>query len=516
MPQAHNTVLSQTETETLMDSVEERRVVGSAGLDANLRSELGQFMTPASTARLMADMFSGFDGDIRLLDAGAGVGSLTAAVAERMVKEAKPPRSVALTCYEIESALSQLLEDTLGDCVSLFASAGIKATSLVRTDNFIEASTRMLSETLLESRHGWNRIIINPPYAKINSDSQERMMLRRVGVEVSNLYAAFVALSIMMLDEGGEIVAITPRSFCNGPYFRQFRQHLLAQVAIKRIHVFHSRNKAFRSDNVLQENVIIHAVKGASLDKVLITSSTCADSGDIEEHRVASQDVSAPSDPQAFIHIPASVEEGKLAHHARSLPCSLDALNLSVSTGRVVDFRAQEHLRMEPNEGCVPLLYPKHFDEGGLRWPIPNGKKPNAIVLCDATLDLMVPNGNYVLVKRFTAKEERKRVVATVCGDTSLDAEYFGFENHLNYFHRGGQGLEADLARGLALFLNSSLVDRYFRQFNGHTQVNATDLRSLMYPRHEQLIVLGRKWQKRMPKQAIIDGIVDEMLCVRI
>ncbi len=62
-----------------------------------------------------------------------------------------------------------------------------------------------------------------------------------------------------------------------------------------------------------------------------------------------------------------------------------------------------------------------------------------------------------------------------------------GFENHLNYYHREGGGLPISLARGLVAYLNSSFADTYFRQFNGHTQVNATDLRSLRYPRIEQL-----------------------------
>jgi adenine-specific DNA-methyltransferase len=39
----------------------------------------------------------------------------------------------------------------------------------------------------------------------------------------------------------------------------------------------------------------------------------------------------------------------------------------------------------------------------------------------------------------------------------------------------------------LAAFLNSTVLDVYFRQFNGHTQVNATDLRNLRYPSRSQL-----------------------------
>ena len=51
--------------------------------------------------------------------------------------------------------------------------------------------------------------------------------------------------------------------------------------------------------------------------------------------------------------------------------------------------------------------------------------------------------------------------------------------------------MPARVARGLAAFLNSSVVDLFFRQFSGHTQVNATDLRSLTYPTTGQLESLG-------------------------
>jgi adenine-specific DNA-methyltransferase len=68
------------------------------------------------------------------------------------------------------------------------------------------------------------------------------------------------------------------------------------------------------------------------------------------------------------------------------------------------------------------------------------------------------------------------------------------------------------LAKGLALFLNSTLVDLYFRQFNGHTQVNATDLRSLSYPDEEQLLRLGAGMKDELPSQDRIDDLVEEEL----
>ena len=46
------------------------------------------------------------------------------------------------------------------------------------------------------------------------------------------------------------------------------------------------------------------------------------------------------------------------------LPASLDDLDITVSTGRVVDLRTKEHLRKEAAEGTGPLIYPAHFENG--------------------------------------------------------------------------------------------------------------------------------------------------------
>src|SRR5262249_51636294 len=153
-------------------------------------------------------------------------------------------------------------------------------------------------------------------------------------------------------------------------------------------------------------------------------------------------------------------------------------LGLKVSTGRVVDFRAREYLRDEPGKGTAPLIWPTHFDAGYIAWPKDGCRKPQAIMIDERIADQLIPNEHYVLVRRFSAKEERRRVVAAVYDGERVKAKVVGFENHLNYFHRAGRGVEIELARGLAAFLNSTLVDLYFRRFNGHTQVNATDLRS--------------------------------------
>jgi adenine-specific DNA-methyltransferase len=83
-------------------------------------------------------------------------------------------------------------------------------------------------------------------------------------------------------------------------------------------------------------------------------------------------------------------------------------------------------------------------------------------------------------------------VVASVFNpELCPENELIGFENHLNVFHCNKKGLPAELAYGLAFFLNSTLVDQNFRLFSGHTQVNAADLKTMKYPSRQILMELG-------------------------
>jgi adenine-specific DNA-methyltransferase len=137
-------------------------------------------------------------------------------------------------------------------------------------------------------------------------------------------------------------------------------------------------------------------------------------------------------------------------------------------------------------------------------------RKPNALARNPETESSLVPTGIYVLVKRFSSKEERRRVVACVLDPRGLPAGPVGIENHLNYYHLDGRGMSPDLARGLCAFLNSSLVDVYFRQFSGHTQVNATDLRSLRYPDRKALERLGKRVKGPSMNQEQLDEALME------
>jgi len=503
------------QSSSLLAQADATRERTNSALDESTRAALGQFMTPGVIAEFMAAMFGELGPEIRLLDAGAGVGSLTAAAVREVLDRKRRPTSIEATVYEVDPVMLAGLREVLDSCEEFARRARTRFTARVVERDFIEEGSALLATTLFTdgSAPRFNAAILNPPYRKIGSASRERLQLRSAGIETSNLYTAFVALAIRLLEPGGELVAITPRSFCNGPYFRPFRRLLLDEMALKRVHVFESRNRAFQGDAVLQENIIFHAKKGARPGSVVLSTSAAPGSA-VSERTVPHHVVVDPQDPDAFIHLATSPEEGELAERMAALPCRLADLGIAVSTGRVVDFRAREFIRDEPSASSVPLIHPTHFNGGYVAWPKLGGRKPNALVDAEATQALMVPNATYVLTKRFTSKEERRRVVAVVCDPTCFPAGVvqLGIENHVNYFHADGRGLSQQVARGLAVFLNSSLVDRYFRQFNGHTQVNATDLRSLRYPSIDTLEALGRRVGATFPDQAAVDALLEDVL----
>jgi adenine-specific DNA-methyltransferase len=446
------------------------------------KAQLGQFMTPSSVAEFMASLFEiPNQGAIRLLDAGAGQGALTTAFIER----AKGTSRIAATAFEFDD---EILPNLRASLATFRWNANVEC-ELIEGDFIEEAANRIC----LGKGARYTHAILNPPYKKIGNESRHRALLRAAGLETVNLYTGFVGLALELLEPGGELVAIIPRSFCNGPYYQPFRRFVMRRAAIKHIHLFDARNKAFKDDGVLQENIVIKLLRGAEQGAVTVSTSTDDSFANYAEKQHVFARIVFPDDSDAFIRIPTGDDEQLLER--ASFGHNLSDLGLTVSTGPVVDFRLKDDLRANSERDTVPLLYPGHFGASGLQWPKPGFKKPNAIRDTLATRKWLYPNGFYAVVRRFSAKEERRRIVANVIDPARLPAAMIGIENHLNVFHSKRQPISENLAHGLAAYLNATAVDTYFRRFNGHTQVNATDLRAMRYPNRDALIALGQ-WAK--------------------
>jgi adenine-specific DNA-methyltransferase len=462
---------------------------------------VGQVLTPAFVANLMACLFDSYKAEERILDPGIGTASLSSAICRSLIRN-KVDTSITLDGFDIDAKMAAAANGVLSSYGPILSESGVHLDHNICNQDFIKYTCTELATAFdSNSPKKYDKIIMNPPYGKIKSTSKERKRLREVGIESVNYYAAFLALGFRLLKDGGELVSITPRSFCNGPYYQPLREDIVQMLSIESICLFESRKSAFKEQNVLQETVIFHFKKKPQSERVQIITIDGANHDKLKEHIVSAEKVIGPG-PNRFIHLTTSKEEERLAALMNRLPCTLEALGIQVSTGRVVDFRTKENLRHEMDDESIPLIYARHLGLGTFSWPSPK-VKANAIQVNAETLKMMDPAGTYVGVKRFSSKEEKKRIVAAALNLADLNDRFVAFDNKTNYFHCDRTPIPQDLANGLAAYLNSSVVDRYFRIFNGHTQVNATDLRALRYPDKEALESLGRQIGNPMDQDEI-------------
>lgn len=482
-------------------------------LDQEKKEKLEQFFTSKDIAIYMAKLLRpSKKRKIRILDPGAGIGMLSAALLNIILKNWKyKPIYIELICYEIDYTLNKYLLENYNFCKNKMIGLGIHLDFKIINENFMVTGY---------NNKKFDYVILNPPYKKIDGSSELKKHLLGKKIIVPNEYAAFVLISKDLLVEGGGLVAITPRSFCNGQYYGKFREDLLSDSTFKDIHLYELRNSLFKEDSVLQENIVYHILKKRFnyRDKIAINYSSNEKLDDLITYEIDYAELVHPYDEANIIRVLKSERDKEIVKQMEKFTMTIDDLNMSVSTGPFVDFREGKELKSVDSElETFPYIFPEHFDTKNKRiqWPKKPVKKFNYIKIESTNIPKFRPFGSYVLVKRITAKEEQKRIVASVIQEdysSNLGGyNFLAFDNKVNYFHMNRNGLDKNVALGLCLFLNSTIVDLYFRLFSGHTQVNVSDLRKLKYPSIKQLQFLGGEFQNISTSQEKIDYWVSKL-----
>jgi adenine-specific DNA-methyltransferase len=479
------------------------------------RRDLGQFFTPREVARFMAELARIPSVPyLRILEPGPGTAVLTASICERL-----PGRvgSVHIDTHEIHPRLADLTERTLSYAHEWLSDRGVVCTFSVHREDFIIENASYLTPSLFTTpRQGYDIAIANPPYFKLLKDDPRARAAAHIVHGQPNIYAIFMAIMASLLRDGGELVTITPRSFTTGDYFRRFRAVLFSQVVPEAIHLFGSRMDAFRKDEVLQENIILRAVRKSATHGSTVTITTSAGIRDLDDRRtrvVPLVDVVDLSSRELGVHIPINDLDDRILSFVRSWPETLHTLGLKVSTGPVVAFRASDFIHDAPNGNHeVPLLWLQHIKQMDVRWPIEGTNKRQYIADSPESQYLLLPNTTYVVMRRFSAKEELRRIVAAPLVGTQLPGRMIGLENHLNYIQRMDTAMSDDEALGLAGLLNSVFIDRYFRISNGNTQVSAVELRQLPLPSSQAILKVGAALRIHGVKS--LDRVVAEALNV--
>ena len=494
----------------------------------NQRKKGGHYLTPIAIARFMAGHSLYSEPRMRVLDPGSGTGILSAAVCEEASRSGTV-RALHIDAYETDVLLAVLSRLLLTFSRRWLAQRGMTLTFDVRHADFVLASK--LAATLRangrnESLNGtspeYDLIVSNPPYFKLGKYDPRAIASASVVYGQPNIYAVFMAVSAELLSEKGRLVYIVPRSFTSGPYFRRFREVFFRRVTPTAVHLFESRKDVFKNQTVLQENVVIAArrrMDGDDSDEGKVLVSFSKSTHDLAERQSLLVDVVSVLDSGSEnreLSIPLCKADLDLVLAMRRWPNTLGSLGLEISTGPVVPFRATRFLAQSSGgSSTVPLLWMHHVRPMRTIWPSTTVEKPQWIELTSESVKLLVENATYVLIRRFSAKEEKRRLVAAPLIRGSLNRDVVGLENHLNYIRGVSRPLDGQLACGLSALLNSTFLDRYFRISNGNTQVSATELRAMPLPSERDIRSIGVEAQARFGSGddlASLDALVAKVL----
>ncbi|MBR3797462.1 MAG: Eco57I restriction-modification methylase domain-containing protein [Bacteroidales bacterium] len=463
------------------------------------RKKYGQFFTSEPIAEYMATLFN-FDcqqQSLRLLDAGAGTGLLTVALVENLRKSGYKGEITAV-CYENDPKVIPTLVENLETLKKTYSiNYVLTKENYLTSQNFIELDLFKGTSTK------YDMIIGNPPYLKVSKDSPEVKALSEVCYGAPNLYFLFWAMGIHNLKDDGELVYVIPRSWTSGAYFERFRKFLFKHCVITNIHIFKSRDKVFENDSVLQETMIIKIRKSqVKPEFITVSSSSSCDFSDIKFYYA---DYDTIVSQNQYVFIVTDKEEAEILSRINRQKYTLEENDLRMKTGLIVDFREQEILRNNEEDGTYPLFYSQHIKDGRVLWPV---GREGEYIMTDR-IGFLQENSDYLFVKRFTSKEEKRRLQCGIyLNDEHKQYKYISTQNKINFIKCDNP----EIAYGLFTILNSSLYDSYYRILNGSTQVNSTEINAMPVPSKNDLELIGKELIGQELTEQNCNNIVDKWI----
>jgi adenine-specific DNA-methyltransferase len=468
----------------------------SSKVSESHKRDHGQFFTPVGIAHFMASLADCGKTTVRILDPGCGAAVLTCSLIERLAQTNGNLSSVEIVAYETDGKLIPFAQHSLSYLRNWAHKRNIQLTYILLTSDFVLSNSDTL-ENQNRLRDHFDIVISNPPYFKLPKTDGRVKAANSVVHGQPNIYSIFLYTAATLLEDNGQLIFITPRSFASGFYFRKFRDKFFSLVQLEKVHLFDSRKEAFQRDDVLQENIIISARrKRSNGDRPRLELSFSRGLRDLPRRQTREfllDELLNLSSYQKILHLPSSEAEAKVVALFKSWQGNLNSYNIQISTGPVVAFRAKRFINDQPKpvSSFAPLFWLHNASKMQLMWPLNKSGKGEYIQVCDRSIPLLVPNKNYIFLRRFSSKDDASRLIATPYFADAVDADLIGIENHLNYIYRPNGHLDRNEILGLAALLNSNLFDTYFRTFNGNVNVSATELREMPLPAFETIKQIG-------------------------
>lgn len=489
--------------DTLLSTIESKQETLSNSIQKS--KTLGQYFTNKQTAQLISQLISIDKKEVALLDAGSGVGILTIASIIELVKQGC--QKIKVTIYEIDESLISILNNHLTLTKDILKNSEINLDFSVLNSDFVNERPDINTEEKFDIA------VLNPPYFKVNTKSPYFNITKDLYSGNPNIYASFVAICLNLLIKNGQLVAITPRSFTNGLYFHNFRNFILKNSSLEKLHTFVSRGKLFKK--VLQEVIIYKLIKDKQQRKQIdLGLSHSHEDYNNSDNLLINSSLIIDYNSNNFIRIPESEDDVSLLNFMGKLANKFSDLGYFISTGEVVKFRTKEYLTNNNSDQTIDVILPKDVN--------PN---KNTLTSQGSTYFKKLKNyerhltqkSNYLLLRRFSTKDDKKRLIASILLAKSNSKNLIGIDNHVNYigFEKKGTGLPKPELWGLFAIFNSSIYEKYFRCISGNTQVNATEIRQMRFPEKKTIINIGNdiiKLKMQALDQEKIDLVVNSNL----
>ncbi len=432
--------------------------------DTENKKNKGQFFTSLTTARFMGSWYVPVSRDIKILDPGAGNGSLGASVVEHLVENGLCD-NISITYVENDPDVMSVLKASVNIIRTYCRNHNVTCHISIKDGNFI----------LMDIKERYDIVICNPPYKKIRKESEEAVKMDRYVHGQPNIYALFMARGAELLKPGGAFVYITPRSWTSGAYFSLVRTALMDSLSFNKIHIFDDRDSSFSNEEVLQETMILFGIKGQQQDNITISVSRDDSFENTRTFQVRAAGIKNAG-PNKYLLIPADQTEADLIDEINALPETFDSMGYIFKTGPVVEFRSEGSISSDKKPQFVPMFRSANIVGGEFIFPAETTKAQYV----DGTVKkLLIKNSNTVLIRRLSAKEDRRRIQSCIYKKKGKNT-YIGVENHVNYAARqDGKPLTLQEVEWIQEILSSDAYDVYFRLLNGSTQVNANELNLL-------------------------------------
>jgi len=465
------------------------------------RKKRGQYFTPSDVSGFMIKQFKNINQkkELRILDPAAGIGIFESAFCEYIKSLKNNNIKISFDLYESDNNLMPLLKLNLIACKNEMYRSGFDFSYKIFNKDFILSNALFFSteKISMDNEQRYDLVIANPPYYKLRKNSPYVTDMKSIVDGPPNIYPLFMALSVVLLVDGGQMTVLTPRSYCSGLYFRRFRKWFFDIVKPYKIHLFESRKEVFKRYGVLQEIVILTAIKTEKIPRsvfISVSNGTPDENKRLRNRSTAYGRVIIKRDNDTLMRIPLSKLDELIADYIDKFEDNLESLGYRVSTGPVVPFRVKDLLlyHIYDYNNAVPLIWMHNIINGMTIWPVKDNDKATGIRKTDESKKILLPNKNYVLIKRFSTKEGKQRINAGIYLSNRFKTDFVGIENHVNYIHKKDGKLTVNEAYGIATLLNSKIYNRYFQMINGNTQINAVEINNLPFPPIETIKEIGQ------------------------